>query len=75
MDVRQQIKKFDEENKPFYMVDHENGVYSLCLPLSFLGAEYKDFGQEAFNQYAIRAGEPVMDGSMCLKRRLRVKRI
>lgn len=62
MDVRQQIKKFDEENKPFYMVDHENGVYSLCLPLSFLGAEYKDFGQEAFNQYAIRAGEPVMDG-------------
>ena len=62
MDVRQQIKKFDEENKPFYLVDHENGVYSLCLPLSFLGAEYKDFGQEAFNQYAIRAGESVMDG-------------
>ena len=44
MDVRQQIKKFDEENKPFYLVDHENGVYSLCLPLSFLGAKYKDFG-------------------------------
>lgn len=42
-------KKFDEENKPFYMVDHEKGVYSLCLSLSFLGEEYKNFLQEAFN--------------------------
>lgn len=62
MDVRQQIKKFDEENQSFYMVDHESSVYSLCLSLSFLGDEYKNFGQEAFNQYAIRAGEPVTDG-------------
>ena len=29
MDIKQQIKKFDEENKPFYMMDHEDGVYSL----------------------------------------------
>ena len=62
MDVRQQIKKFDEENKPFYMVDHDNGVYSLCLPLSFLGAEYKDFGQEAFNQYACYQGRRACNG-------------
>lgn len=62
MDIKQQIEKFDAENKPFYMVDHEDGVYSLCLPLSFLSEEYRDFGQEAFNQYAIRAGEPVTDG-------------
>ena len=79
MDIKQQIKKFDEENKPFYMMDHEDGVYSLCLPLSFLSEEYRDFGQEAFNQYTIRAGEPVMEmvmnGSMCLKRRLKAKRI
>ena len=62
MDIKQQIKKFDEENKPFYMVDHGDGVYSLCLPLSSLKGEYYDFKQEAFNQYAIRAGEPVTDG-------------
>ena len=62
MDIRQQIKKFDEENKPFYMVDHGDGEYSLCLPLSSLKGEYSDFGQEAFNQYAVRAGEPVTDG-------------
>ena len=62
MDIRQQIKKFDEENKPFYMVDHGDGEYSLCLPLSSLKGEYKDFGQEAFNQYAIRIGEPITDG-------------
>lgn len=62
MDIRQQIEKFDTENKPFYMVDHKDGVYSLCLPLSSLKGEYSDFGQEAFNQYAIRAGEPITDG-------------
>ena len=62
MDISQQIKKFDAENKPFYMVDHGDGEHSLCLPLSSLKGEYNDFGQEAFNQYAIRAGEPVTDG-------------
>ena len=62
MDISQQIKKFDAENKPFYMVDHGDGEYSLCLPLSSLKGEYNDFGQEAFNQYAIRAGEPITDG-------------
>ena len=62
MDIEQRMKKFNKECGPFYMVDHEDGVYSLCLALSFLGEEYRDFGQEAFNQYAIRAGEPVTDG-------------
>ena len=62
MDIQQQIKKFDNENKPFYMVDHEDGGYSLCLPLSSLTGGYSDFGQAAFNQYAISAGEPITDG-------------
>ena len=62
MDIKQQIKKFDAENKPFYMVYHGDGEYSLCLPLSLLKGEYNDFGQEAFNQYAIWAGESVTDG-------------
>lgn len=62
MDIKQRIKKFDTENKPFYMVDHENGTYSLCLPLSSLKGEYIDFCQEAFNCYALQAGDPVTDG-------------
>ena len=62
MNNKQRIKKFDRENKPFYMVDHEDGIYSLCLSLSFAEGEYKDFGQEAFNQYALKVGEPIPDG-------------
>jgi len=62
MDIRQRIKKFDTENKPFYLVDHEDGIYSLCLPLSSLKGKYIDFCQEAFNCYALQAGDPVTDG-------------
>ena len=62
MDIKKRIKKFDAENKPFYMVDHEDGTYSLCIPLSSLNGEYKDFWQEAFNCYAIQAGEQISDG-------------
>lgn len=28
MDIRQE--KFNKENKPFYMVDHEDGIYMNC---------------------------------------------
>lgn len=45
-----------------YLVDLEDRTYSLCLPLSSLKGEYTDFGQEAFNCYAVQAGEPVTDG-------------
>ena len=27
------IEAFNEANAPFYIVDHEDGKYSLCLPL------------------------------------------
>ena len=56
MDIRQRIKKFNTEEKPFYLVDLKDGTYSLCIPLSSLKGEYIDFGQEAFNYYAIQAG-------------------
>ena len=62
MDINQRIEKFNTEEKPFYLVDHENGNYSLCLPLSSLKGEYIDFCQEAFNCYALQAGEPITDG-------------
>lgn len=63
MDIRQRINRFNRENRPFYIVDHDSGRYSLCLALSFLPKEYEHFGQEAFNRYAAEIGEPaVIDG-------------
>lgn len=61
MDIEQRIKKFNRDNAPFYLVDHENGKYSLCLAFSFLEGEYEDFGQDAFNRYALEIGEPAMN--------------
>ena len=61
MDINQRINKFNAENRPFYIVDHENGEYSLCLALSFLEGEYENFGQEAFNRYAMEIGDPVSE--------------
>lgn len=61
VDSEQQIGKFNRENAPFYIVDHGNGKYSLCLAFTFLEGEYKEFGQDAFNRYALETGEPVMD--------------
>ena len=61
MSAAQQIKNFNEANRPFYIVDHENGEYSLCLALSFLQGDLRDYGQEAFNAYAREIGEPIAD--------------
>ena len=62
MNTAKEIKQFNGENRPFYIVDHENGEYSLCLPLSFLGP-YEDYGQAAFNAYAVEVGDPVVEAS------------
>ena len=43
MTVQERIKQFGEKNAPFYICDHENGKYSLCLPLDFLSGDYEDF--------------------------------
>ena len=56
------INRFNTENRPFYIVDHDSGEYSLCLAFSFLDGEYKEFGQDAFNRYALEINEPVVDG-------------
>lgn len=61
MNATKQIKDFNETNRPFYIVDHENGEYSLCLAFSFLGGELEDYGQAAFNAYAREIGEPIQD--------------
>lgn len=61
MSVKERIEAFNEENRPFYIVDHDAGKFSLCLPLDFLHEEYEDFGQAAFDAYAIEIGEPPVD--------------
>ena len=58
MNVKQQIQAFGETCKPFYMVDHDNGTFSLCLAFSFLD---NDYGQEAFNAYSREIGAPIRD--------------
>ena len=61
MNNEQRINKFNRENRPFYIVDYEDGHYGLCFPFTFLKEEYKDFGQEAFDRYALEIGDPIMD--------------
>lgn len=58
MDIKQRIDKFNQENPPFYIVDHEDGEYSLCLPLDMLSDKYYPYCQAAFDAYAVEIGEP-----------------
>lgn len=58
MDIQKAIREFDEACRPFYLVDHENGTFSLCLAFTFLE---EDYGQEAFNAYSREIGAPVKD--------------
>lgn len=62
MSKQNEIKAFNTECKPFYIVSHDDGSFSLCLSLSSLSDEYEDFGQKAFNDFATERGEPVKDG-------------
>lgn len=59
MTVEERILQFGEKNPPFYLCDHDNGKYSLCLPLSFFSGPFENYGQEAFNRYALSVGDPV----------------
>lgn len=60
-DQEQRIQAFNETSRPFYIVAHDDGTFSLCLPFSFLGGGYAGYGQEAFNRYAAEKGDPVME--------------
>ena len=57
VDIKQRINKFNQENPPFYIVDHEDGEYSLCLPLDMLSDEYYPYCQEAFDAYSVNIGD------------------
>lgn len=57
MTIKERIKQFGKENYPFYLVEHDDGTYSLCLVRAFLKAENADYGQYAFDAYAEEIGE------------------
>lgn len=61
MNATKRIEDFNLANRPFYIVDLENGEYSLCLTLSFLQGDFIDYGQAAFNAYALKNGESIAD--------------
>lgn len=61
MTIKEQITAFNEENNPFYIVDLDNGNFSLCLAFSFLKGELADYGQAAFDAYAREIGQPERD--------------
>ena len=56
--VEEKINEFNEENDPFYIVDHDNKKYSLCLCFLYADGNYC---QEAFDNYARERGEPTCD--------------
>lgn len=58
-----QIQKFNLENEPFFIMDFENGRFGLGLSFPFLKPPYANYGQTAFNAYAVQSGHtPVRDG-------------
>ena len=58
MDTKQRIDKFNRETPPFYIVAHDDGQFSLCLPLDLLSDDYYPYCQDAFDAYAVEIGEP-----------------
>ena len=52
MNTNERIEAFNKAFAPFYIVDHEDGGYSLCLPLDLLSDDYYPYCQDAFNAYA-----------------------
>ena len=58
MENVRRIKEFNRENRPFYIVDHDDGTFALCLPFDLLTGEHANYGQAAFDKYAESIGEP-----------------
>ena len=61
MEFAKKINAFNRENRPFFIVDHDDGTFSLNLPFSYLIGRYEDYGQRAFDRYAKSIGEPICD--------------
>ncbi len=63
MNTEQKIQAFNDENEPFYIVDLENGSYSLCLQLDSMWDSNYPYCQAAFNAYAESIGEDIQSPS------------
>ncbi len=63
MNTTDMIAKFNRECRPFYLVDLQDGRYSLRLLLDSLVNEFAPYCQEAFNAYAVaNGGESLTNG-------------
>ncbi len=56
--LAQRIKELNKELDPFYLVDLDNGKFSLCVQINHMDFE---FGQPAFDAYAHEVGTPPRD--------------
>ena len=61
MNTEKQIENFNNINAPFYVVAHDDGRFSLCLPIALLSDEYYPYCQTAFDNYAKGIGDEVCD--------------
>mgnify|MGYP002541985130 FL=1 len=61
MNTEKQIEDFNITNAPFYVVAHDDGRFSLCLPIDLLSDEYYPYCQTAFDNYAKGIGDEVCD--------------
>lgn len=61
MNTEKQMEQFNNSNAPFYVVSHDDGRFSLCLPLDLLSNEYYPYCQTAFDNYAKEIGDEVRD--------------
>ena len=59
MENERRIKDFNRENRPFYIVDHDDGTFALCLPFDLLTGQYANYCQIAFDNYAKLIGHPM----------------
>ncbi|MFR5889633.1 MAG: hypothetical protein ACLUFM_01335 [Lachnospiraceae bacterium] len=61
MNTEKQIENFNNANAPFYVVAHDDGRFSLCLPIALLSDEYYPYCQTAFDNHAKEIGDEVCD--------------
>ncbi len=55
------INSFREVASPFYIVDHDDGTYSLCLPFTFCDDAITENCQKTFDAYAESIGVPAVN--------------
>lgn len=56
--IDKRIEELNKDLDPFYLVSHDDGMYSLCL---YINGLKDDYGQAAFDAYAKEIGEPIRD--------------